>query len=49
MELLKTNKGDFPVSEKSAETSLCLPMYSDLTVDNQRKIISYIKETIEMS
>jgi len=49
MELLKTKKGDFPISEKSAETSLCLPMYSDLTSDNQSKITSHIKEAIEMS
>ncbi len=49
MELLKTKKGDFPIAEKSAETSLCLPMYSDLTEDNQRKITTHIKEATEMN
>ncbi len=49
MELLKTKKGDYPIAEKSAETSLCLPMYSDLSEDDQRKITSHVKEAIEMS
>lgn len=47
MDLLKTKKGDFPIAETSAETSLCLPIYSDLTEDNQRKIIFHIKEVLE--
>ena len=48
VELLKTKKGDYPIAEKSAETSLCLPMYSDLSEDDQRRIISHIKEVVEL-
>lgn len=45
--LLKTNNGDFPISENSSQTTLCLPMYSGLTIEFQRKIVSHIKEITE--
>lgn len=37
-------KGDFPVSEKSAECLLSLPMYAELTVDQIEHVAACIKE-----
>ena len=46
-ELLKTKKGDYPTAEKSAETTLCLPMYSGLTLEEQKEVTTHIKKAIE--
>jgi len=37
-------KGDFPVSEKAAETTLALPVYSELTEDMIQYVVEKIKE-----
>ena len=35
-------KGDFPESEAAAETSLALPIYPELTEDQQRHVVDSI-------
>jgi len=37
-------KGDFPVSERLAEEVLSLPMYPELTFDQQREIVERIQQ-----
>ena len=39
---LKYRKGDLPVSEEMAETSLALPIYPELTEDQQREVVGAI-------
>lgn len=41
-------KGDFPVSESSSETVLSLPLYPELTNENQLKIVQAIKEELKI-
>jgi dTDP-4-amino-4,6-dideoxygalactose transaminase len=36
-------KGDFPESESAASTSLALPIYPELTADQQRQVVQSIK------
>ena len=40
---LKHRKGDFPVSEKAAEETLALPIFPELTEDQQEWVIDRIK------
>ncbi len=40
---LKYCKGDLPISEKASEESLALPIYPELTEDQQRVIVDRIK------
>jgi len=37
-------EGDFPISEKIAQEILSLPMYPNLTTDQQRQVVERIKE-----
>jgi dTDP-4-amino-4,6-dideoxygalactose transaminase len=43
---LKYKEGDLPVAEEKARTILSLPMYPELTKNQIRKIVSYVKEAI---
>jgi dTDP-4-amino-4,6-dideoxygalactose transaminase len=40
---LKYQRGDFPVSEKVAEEALALPIYPELTEDQQMFVVEKIK------
>ena len=40
---LKHRKGDFPASEKAAEETLALPIYPELTEDQQDRVVDRIK------
>jgi len=44
--LLNYKEGDFPISEESSKTTLCLPMIYSLSLDMQEKIVYYIKDVI---
>ena len=39
MAYLGHKPGDFPVSEEACRSVLALPMYSELTADQQRRVI----------
>lgn len=45
--LLKISIGSFPISEKCSETTLCLPMFLGLKIEQQEEIIKNIKEALE--
>jgi dTDP-4-amino-4,6-dideoxygalactose transaminase len=36
-------KGDFPVSERAAETSLAIPIYPELTLEDQQYVVDCLK------
>ena len=40
-------EGDFPESEKAAKETLALPIYSELTKEQQTAVVDTIKEFIE--
>ena len=44
---LNYNKGDFPVSEFASETSLAIPIYPELTKEQQEFVVQKIKEFIK--
>jgi dTDP-4-amino-4,6-dideoxygalactose transaminase len=44
---LKYRKGDLPISEKASEESLALPIYPELTEDQQRLVVDRIKAFYE--
>jgi dTDP-4-amino-4,6-dideoxygalactose transaminase len=37
-------RGDFPIAERAANESLAIPIYSELTVDQQQTIVDAIAE-----
>jgi dTDP-4-amino-4,6-dideoxygalactose transaminase len=39
--------GDFPVTEKAAEEIVSLPMYPTLTTEQQRKVVTQVKQFVE--
>jgi dTDP-4-amino-4,6-dideoxygalactose transaminase len=39
-------KGDFPASECAADTTLALPIYPELTEEQQREVVGSLKEFI---
>jgi dTDP-4-amino-4,6-dideoxygalactose transaminase len=43
-EYLGHSKGDFPVSEKAANEELSLPMFPDMTYDEQDRVITAVNE-----
>ena len=44
---LQYKEGDFPVAEEACRTSLALPVYPELTKDQQQFVVSKIKEFIQ--
>ena len=44
---LHYKEGDFPVAEEACRTSLALPVYPELTKDQQQFVVSKIKEFIQ--
>ena len=44
---LNYKTGDFPESEKASQTSLALPIYPELTKDQQEFVVQKIKEFIQ--
>ena len=40
------NKGDFPISENFYQNELSLPIYPDLSTDDQKNVIKKIEEYI---
>lgn len=43
-EYLNYRPGDFPVSEEAAKSTLALPIYPELTIDQQKYVVDTIKE-----
>jgi dTDP-4-amino-4,6-dideoxygalactose transaminase len=37
-------RGDFPIAERAANESLAIPIYSELTLDQQQTIVDAIAE-----
>ena len=44
---LKYKEGDFPVSEEACKTSLALPVFPELTKEQQEFVVNKIKEFIQ--
>ncbi len=44
---LNYNVGDFPESEKASNTSLAIPIYPELTKEQQDYVVQKIKEFIQ--
>ena len=42
------NKGDFPISESFYHNEVSLPVYPDLSTDDQKKVIKKIEEYINV-
>lgn len=45
-ELLKTRGGDFPVAEDVCRRMLCLPMYTQMGMDDAEYVVEKIRETL---
>jgi len=43
---LNHKKGDFPLSEKYAEQMLSLPIYPEITLEQQERVIETLKECL---
>ena len=41
-QFLESSKGEFPVADRAAATSLALPIYGELTLDQQRHVVASI-------
>ena len=48
-EYLGVGKGSLPVSEKNTEMVISLPMFPELTEEEQRTVAKTVKECIELS
>jgi len=44
--ILKTKKGDFPISEDVTNRMVCLPVYTDMTIDEAEYVIEKIDEVL---
>jgi len=44
--LLKVKEGDFPVAEKACKRIVCLPIYSQMTVNEAKYVIEKVKEVL---
>ena len=44
--LLKVKEGDFPVAEKVCEKMVCLPIYSQMTMDEAEYVVEKVKEVL---
>lgn len=44
--LLGVKKGDFPVAEEVCKGMVCLPMYTQMTLEDARYVIENVKETL---
>jgi perosamine synthetase len=44
--LLKTKEGDFPVAEEVCRSMVCLPMYSQMTLDEAKYVTEKVQEVL---
>jgi perosamine synthetase len=44
--LLKVKEGDFPAAEKACKTMICLPIYSQMTLDEANYVTDKVKEVL---
>jgi perosamine synthetase len=44
--LLKVKEGDFPIAEKVCERMICLPIYSQMTMDEAKYVVEKVKEVL---